>query len=95
MGKNGTSGQIIKRLPSKLLFPLLLLSLPGNGFVVVVVCHIQLFATPWTIACQVLLSMGFPKKKILEWVAISFSRGPSPPWDQTCTSCIGRQILYL
>ena len=24
---------------------------------------IQLFATPWTVACQALLSMGFPKQE--------------------------------
>ena len=30
----------------------------------------------------------------LEWAAISFSRGPSQPRDQTCISHIGRQILY-
>ena len=36
-------------------------------------------ATPWTIAHQALLSMGFPRPRILEWVAISFSRGiPNP-----------------
>ena len=32
--------------------------------------------------------------RMLEWVAISFSRGYSRPRDQTCVSCIGRQILY-
>ena len=35
--------------------------------------------------------------RILEWVAISSSRGSSWPMDQTCVSCIsyiGRQILY-
>ena len=32
--------------------------------------------------------------KILEWVAISFSRGSSQPRDWICVSCIGRQILY-
>ena len=34
------------------------------------------------------------KKKILERFAISFSNGLSQPRDQTCASCIGRQILY-
>ena len=43
------------------------------------------FAIPWTVACQAPLSMKFSqlkKKKeilpvrILEWVAMSFSRGP-------------------
>ena len=32
--------------------------------------------------------------RILEWVAISFSRGSSQPRDQTCVSCIGRCNLY-
>ena len=38
--------------------------------------------------------MGFPKARILEWVAISFSRGSSQPRDRTCVLFIGRQILY-
>ena len=40
---------------------------------------------------------GIFQARILEWVAISFSRGFSQPRDQTfisCVSCIGRQILY-
>ena len=32
--------------------------------------------------------------RILEWVAISFSRGSSQPRDQTHVPCIGRQVLY-
>ena len=35
--------------------------------------------------------------RIPEWVAISFSRGSSPPRDQTrvsCIYCIGRRVLY-
>ena len=35
------------------------------------------FANPWTIVCQSSLSMGFPRQKMLEWVAISFSKGSS------------------
>ena len=31
-------------------------------------------ATPWTVAHQAPLSMEFPRQKILEWIAISFSR---------------------
>ena len=37
---------------------------------------------------------GVLQARILEWVAISFSRGPYWPRDQTQMSCIGRQILY-
>ena len=32
------------------------------------------FATPWTVACQAPLSMGFFQARILEWVAIPFVR---------------------
>ena len=38
---------------------------------------------------------GILQARILEWVAISSSRGSSWPRDQTCLSCIGRQVLYL
>ena len=37
---------------------------------------------------------GIFQAKIPEWVAISFSRGSSPPRDQTHISCIGRWVLY-
>ena len=38
---------------------------------------------------QAPLSMGFSRKKILEWVAVSFSRGSSPPrgWTQVYLHC--------
>ena len=34
--------------------------------------HVQLFATPWTVACQAPLSLGFPRQKY-------WSRLPFPP----------------
>ena len=40
---------------------------------------------------------GILQARILEWVAISFSRGSSQPKDRiciSCVSCIGRQLLY-
>ena len=37
---------------------------------------------------------GIFQARIMEWVTIAFSRGFSPPRDQICVSCIGRQILY-
>ena len=37
---------------------------------------------------------GISQARILEWVAISFSKGSSPPRDQTRVSCIGRWILH-
>ena len=50
--------------------------------------------TPWTVACQAPLSIGIFQESILEWVAISFSRGSSWPRDQTCISYIGRKVPY-
>jgi len=37
---------------------------------------------------------GIFQARILEWVAISFSKVSSQSRDQTHISCIGRQILY-
>ena len=40
------------------------------------------------------LPVNISQARILEWVAISFSRGSSWPRDQTCISWIGRRVLY-
>ena len=37
---------------------------------------------------------GILQVRILEWVAVPFSRSSSQPSDQTQVSCIGRGILY-
>ena len=50
--------------------------------------------TLWTVACQAPLSMRFSMASILEWVAISFSRGSSQTKDQSCISSTDRWILY-
>ena len=52
------------------------------------------FVTLWTVACQAPSVLGILQARILEWVAISFSRGSSWPKDRTCVSCISRGILY-
>ena len=52
------------------------------------------FVTPWTIARQAPLSVGFSIPEKLEWVAISFSRVSSWPRGQMPISYIGRWILY-
>ena len=60
--------------------------------------RVQIFATPWTVACQAPLSMGILQARILEWVAMPSSRGPSLPRDRTGVflrlTCIGRWVLY-
>ena len=66
--------------------------LPGTPAVKWLSC-VWLFGIPWTAACQAPLSMGFLQARILEWVAISFSRGSS--WqglNQGLLHC--RQTLY-
>ena len=54
--------------------------------------HVQLFVNSWTIVHQAPLSMEWiHQARILEWVAIPFSRGSSQRRDQTQFSCtVGR-----
>ena len=52
-----------------------------------------IFATPWTVAHQAPLSIGFFQARIREPVAISFSKEPARPRDRTLISCVGRQIF--
>ena len=47
---------------------------------------VQLFATPWTVACQAPLSMGILQTRILESVVMPSSKGSSQPRDQTQVS---------
>ena len=62
----------------------------------VVLSHVRLFATPWTVPLRLLSLWDFPGKNT-GVVAISYSRGSSQLRDRThvsCISCTGRQILY-
>ena len=56
--------------------------------------HVWHFATPWTIAQPGFSVHGISQARILEWVAISYSRGSSQPRNWTRVSCIGRWIHY-
>ena len=49
---------------------------------------VQPFCQPVDVAHQVPLSTGFPRQRLLEWVAISFPRGSSRPRDTTWPSCL-------
>ena len=40
---------------------------------------IWLFEAPWTVVCQAPVSMDFSRQRIMEWVAISYSRGSARP----------------
>ena len=57
--------------------------------------RVQLFAIQWTVAHQVLLSLGILQARILEWAAMPSPRGSSQPRVQTRVSHIaGGWILY-
>ena len=54
-----------------------------------VLSHVQLFSTPWTVAHQAPLSVhGVSQARVLEWVAISSSRGSFQLRDQTHISFV-------
>ena len=58
--------------------------------------RVRLFVTLWTVARQAPV-YGVLQARILEWVAMTSSRGSSKLRDQThvsYVSCIDRQILY-
>ena len=56
-------------------------------------CLGQLFCNPMDCSLSGSSVHRISQARILEWVAISFSRGSSQPRDQTHISCIGRWIL--
>ena len=51
------------------------------------------FATPWAVAHQAPLSMEIAQARILEWVAMTSSRGSSQPKDQIQVSHIAGGFL--
>ena len=48
--------------------------------------HVRLFVTLWTVAYPGSSIHGIFQARVLEWVAISFSRGSSQPRDRTWVS---------
>ena len=61
--------------------------------VLVCVCMLVVSESWRRFLCHEIVQAG-----ILEWVAISYSRGSFRPRDQTCiscVSCIGRQIFFF
>ena len=50
--------------------------------------HVWLFVTLWTVVHQAPLSVGILQARIVEWVAMSSSRGSFQPRDRTQVSCI-------
>ena len=62
--------------------------------VVQLLSRVQLFCDPMDCSPPSFSVHGISQARILEWVAISFSRASSWCRDQTCISWIGRWILY-
>ena len=59
--------------------------------------RVRLFATPWIVVWQALLSTGILWATILGWVTMPSSRESSRPRDRSWVSyvsCIGRWVLY-
>ena len=60
-----------------------------------VLSHVQLLCKPMDCSPPGSSIRGIFSARILEWVAISYSRGSSQPWDQSLISCIScRQLFY-
>ena len=57
-----------------------------------ILSHVQLFVTPWTIACQAPLPMEFFQARILDWDSTFLHQGIF--LIQGSISCISRKILY-
>ena len=69
--------------PMELLLPLFSRSVMSDSF-----------ATPWTVAHQAPLFMGFSRQEYRSGFPFFFSRGFSWPRDRTHVFCTGRWILY-
>ena len=74
----------------------------GNAYIFYVCAcarftYVQLFTSPWTVACQAPLSVEFSRQEY--WRGLPFSSPGNLPHPGTETvslriSCVGRQILY-
>ena len=49
--------------------------------------------TPWTVADQAPLAMGYFPARMMQWIAISFSKGSSWPRNWTGVSCIAGKFF--
>ena len=55
--------------------------------------HVQLFASPWTVALQAPLSVGFSRQEY--WSGYSFLQRIFPTQDQTWVSCIADGLFTI
>ena len=69
-------------------------SLPSESHCAYFLSHVRLFETLWTVVCQASLSMEILQARILEWVVMPSSRGPSQPKGSNPDLPHCRWILY-
>ena len=77
----------ISRVPNKVIIQILLFVVVVQSLSCVRLCDPMDCSPPSSFV------HGVSQARMLEWVTISFSRGPSSPRDRTHISCIGRGIL--
>ena len=56
---------------------------------------VRLFVTPWAVAHQAPLSMGFSRQEYWSGLPFPPKKGCFWPRDQNCIFCIGRQIFFF
>ena len=64
-----------------------------TAYHVFMLSHVQLFATPWTVACQAPQSMGFPRQEY--WSEEHWSGLPFPSPGDLPTQGLNRHLLRL
>ena len=52
-------------------------------------------ASPWTVACHAPVSIGILQARILEWLAMPFSRGSFQPRVRTLVSCFASRFFTI
>ena len=52
-------------------------------------------STPWTVTLQVPLSMGILQARILEWIAMPYSRESYRPGDWSQVSCVAGRFFTI
>ena len=72
-----------------------LLGLAKKKVKVKLLSRVRLFGTPWSVAHQAALFMGILQARMLEWVAMPSSRGPSQPRDRTQVSHIAGRCFTV
>ena len=81
-------------LPQSLWIRTCILTISPSDFVILLLNHTQLFCDPMDCSSPGSSVHVISQARIMERVAISFSRGSFWPRDPTCVSCFGRKVHY-